>query len=69
MNLKNLKFPNIVMDANQVVPQILMRAPTDIVVLYHTLVADGGLPAGYEKKNSTLGPVLESAAQRQDRRV
>ena len=39
----------------------------DIVLLYRTLVADGGLPSGYEKEFSTLGPVLESAAQRQDR--
>ena len=41
----------------------------DIVLLYRTLVADGGLPSGYEKEISTLGPVLESAAERQDRRI
>ena len=46
-----------------------MDALPDIVVLYRTLVADGGLPSGYEKEFSALGPVLETAAQRQDRRL
>ena len=35
----------------------------------HTLVADGGLPPGYEVEFSTVGPILESAAQRQGRRI
>ena len=45
----------VVMGASQVVPQILTRAPPDIVVLYHTLVADGGLLAGYGKIILYLG--------------
>ena len=39
----------------------------DVALLYRTLVADGGLPPGYEKEFSTLGLALESAAQREDR--
>ena len=61
--------PIIVVDANQVVPQILMHAPPDIVALCHTLVVDGGHSPGYEKEFFTLGPVLEPAAQRLDSRV
>ena len=53
---------------DQGVQQVPMDLP-DIVLLYRTLVADGGLPPGYEEEFSTLGPVLESAAQRQDRRI
>ena len=30
------------------VPQIVTRSPPNVVVLYHTLVADGALPPGYE---------------------
>ena len=56
------------MDAVKEVPQIPVNAPSDIVILYRTLVADAGLPPGYEREFSTLGPVLESAAQRHDRR-
>ena len=41
----------------------------DIVLLYRTLVAGGGLPPGLEVEFSTLGPILESAAQRQGRRI
>ena len=41
----------------------------DIVLLYRTLVADGGLPSGYKKELSSLGPILESAAQCQDRKI
>ena len=41
----------------------------DIVLLCRTLVADGGLPPGFEVEFSTLGPILESAAQRQGRRI
>ena len=41
----------------------------DIVLLYRTLVADGGLPPGYEVEFSTLEPILESTAQRQGRRI
>ena len=41
----------------------------DIVLLYRTLVADGGLPPGFEAELFTLGPILESAAQRQGRRI
>ena len=41
----------------------------DIVLLYRTLVADGGLPPGFEAEFSTLGPILESAVQRQGRRI
>ena len=37
------------MDAVQEVAQIPMSAPSDIVILYRTLVADGGLPPGYER--------------------
>ena len=58
----------IVTIESQEVPRIPMGVP-DIVLLYRTLGADGGLPSGYEKEFSTLGPVLESAAQRQDRRI
>ena len=58
----------IVMSAFQEVQRIPMGALPDIVVLHRTLVADGGLPSGYEKEFSTFGPVLETAAQRQDRR-
>ena len=57
------------MNAIQDVLQIPTNAVPDVVVLNRTLVADGGLPPGYEKAFSTLGPVLESAAQRQDSRV
>ena len=41
----------------------------DTVLLYRTLVADGGLPPGFEAEFSTLGPTLGSAAQRQGRRI
>ena len=41
----------------------------DTVLLYRTLVADGGLPLGFEVEFSTLGPILESVAQQQGRRV
>ena len=58
----------IVMSAFQEVQRIPMGVP-DIVLLYRTLVANGNLPSEYEKEFSTLGPVLESAAQRQDRRL
>ena len=37
----------------------------DIVILYRTLVKDIALPPGYEKEFSTLGPVLDDAADRQ----
>ena len=56
------------MDAVQEVPQIPMNAPSDMVIFYRTLVADGGLPPGYEREFYTLGPVLESVAQRRDER-
>ena len=59
---------SIVRVPNQEVQQIPMDVLPDIVVLYWTLVADGGLPPGYENSFSALGPVLETAAQRQDRR-
>ena len=39
-----------------------------IVVLYHTLVKDKALPPGYEKEFSSLGPVLDDAADRQLRK-
>ena len=57
------------MDPKQEVQQIPMSALPDIVVFFRTLVADGGLPSGYVKDFSALGPVLETAAQRQDRRL
>ena len=46
-----------------------MVALPDIVVLHRTLLADGGLPSGYEKEFSAPGPVLETAAQHRDRRL
>ena len=39
----------IVKDAVEEVPQIPMNAPSNIVILHRTLVADGGLPPGYER--------------------
>ena len=52
--------------------QGIQQVQTDLhdkVLLYRTLVADGGLPPRLEVEFSTLGPILESAAQRQGRRI
>ena len=57
------------MDPRKEVQQIPMGVLRDIAVLYRTLVADGGLPPGYDKEFSSLGPVLDSAVQRQDGRL
>ena len=40
----------------------------DIIILYRTLVKDKALPPGYEKEFSSLGPVLDDAADRQLRK-
>ena len=53
---------------DQGVQQVLTDLP-DIVSLYRTLVADGGLPPGYKVEFSTLGPILESAAKRQEKKI
>ena len=45
---------------DKVVPTVVVRPPADIIVLYHTLVAD------YEQEFSSLGPVMESSARRRD---
>ena len=44
------------MDAVQEVLQISMNALSDVVILYRTLVADGGLPPGFETAFSSSGP-------------
>ena len=45
---------------DKVVPTVVMRPPTDIIVLYHTLVAD------YEQEFRSFGLVIESSARRRD---
>ena len=43
--------------------------PDDIVILYHTLVQDSALPAGYEREFATLARAIAPAAAREQNRT
>ena len=64
------EVPKIVTSAEAVLGQPVVTRPlTDRLVLYHTLVADGCIPPGYEVEFCSLGPSPESVARRQNNRV
>ena len=69
MKIRAVCPSNVLRPYEKTVPQIVTRSLPDAVVLYHTLVADGALPPGYELELSSLGLVIQSAAQRHDSRV
>ena len=71
VGISNVRVANVLMSAGHDTSDgvITTSPPSDVVVLYHTLVQDGALPSGYESEFAALEPYIFPEAERQLRQL
>ena len=71
VDISNVRVANVVMSAGHETSDGVITAspPSDVVVLYHTLVQDGALPSGYESDFAALEPYICPEADGQLRQL
>ena len=60
VGIANVSVANVLMDVRHETSYGVVAScpPSDVVVLYHTLVQDGALPSSYESDFAALGPYI-----------